>query len=520
MALSYRASSVLSVLLLVSHLHAQGSGPCFGGTGGPGGDFDWVVESGETFILDTTFTQIVGGPGGSPTAVLDVVDGVVDLRNLLIEPGGLVLVQGPNPLLIFATGDVVIRGELSLSGLSARNVATLNTGNVVEIGGAGGPAGGKGGNANVNTTSSSPRGGTGNGPFGLIGVGGQGGESGYAPGVLGKNARRPGGGGGARFAADRVGAPVPSGFSLVASAGNSGNPQGLGAESGLSPSAGGAAGPGAFADAKAGNDYFGVRPVVSGGHIALVRGELPGLWAGYGGGGGGNAVPSSTFPNPSFNFSSDEKGGAGGGGGGSLHVKAIGRIVFGAGGEILCNGGLGGTGENTNFLDHVGGTGGAGSGGHVVLESASQVDFTDGGANTSALPRSWILAAGRPLRTGVTGDIDVCCRTQSNGGASSGGVVQLHVPRATLPPGTDPARTDILVPTAVAELRDPLLYLGAPRAYELFPTCTSFLRAGLASGVGAGFGAGAPEAIGLVEWTPLAVPLALDISALELSERP
>src|SRR5688572_14486264 len=131
----YRSLPTLSVLLLVSHLHAQGSGPCFGGTGGPGGDFDWVVRDGDLFVLDTTFTQILGGPGGDPITVLDVVDGVVDLRNLLIEAGGMVRVQGPNALRIFATGDVVIRGQLDLSGFNARDVATLNTGNMVEIGG-------------------------------------------------------------------------------------------------------------------------------------------------------------------------------------------------------------------------------------------------------------------------------------------------------------------------------------------------------------------------------------------------
>jgi hypothetical protein len=511
------AQASLFALLALPGLHAQGTppGPCFGGTGGPNGDFDWVVRTGDTFILDTTFTQIVGGPNGAATAVLDVIGGVVDLRNLVIEVGGEVRVQGPNPLRILATGDVVIRGQLDLSGFRANSVATLNTGNIVELGASGGPGGGRGGNANVNTTASSPRGGAGTGAFGVAGGGGQGGESAYAPANLGKDARRPGGGGGGRFAADRL-ATAPFGLSLAASAGNPGHPSGRGAESGVSPAQGGAAGSAAFVDAKPGNDFFGLRPITGGsGVLAVVRGELPGVLAGSGGGGGGNAVPSASFPNPSFNFSSDEKGGPGGGGGGALHVKAVGRIVFGAEGEILCNGGLGGTGENTNFLDHIGGTGGAGSGGHVVLESAAQVDFTDGGANTGGAPRNWIEAAGRPLNKGSIADVNACCRTYSNGGASGGGVVQLHVPRASLPPGTDPAKTDILVPASVAVERDPLAHLAVPRPYVLFPTCASFLRAGLA-----GVGAGAPPAIGLVAWTPFVAPSAVELSMLELPRRP
>ena len=42
------------------------------GTGGPNGDFDWIVRRGENFFFDTTSTPIVGGPGGVPTATLQL----------------------------------------------------------------------------------------------------------------------------------------------------------------------------------------------------------------------------------------------------------------------------------------------------------------------------------------------------------------------------------------------------------------------------------------------------------------
>ncbi len=446
---------------------------CFEGSGGPNGDFDWVVHQGELFFFDTTLTLVQGGPGGVPMTVQTCVNGVIDVRHLTIEPGGQVRVQGPNPMLIRATGDVVIRGVLDISGFRAHDVATLNTGNQVEMGGAGSAGAGRGGHANLNTMGSTARGGSGQGPFGELDTGGEGGESGYAPAMLGKNARRPGGGGGGRFAADvpEGTSPTPSMCSLIASAGTDGNPEGRGALSGMPPPSGGQPGAGPFMDGDPRNDFFGIRPVARGGGLVeLIQGELPSLWAGYGGGGGGNAIPSDAFPNPNWNFASDEKGGGGGGGGGALHVQALGQIVFGALGTIRSNGAFGGTGENTLFLDHVGGTGGGASGGHVVLESLSGVDFTDGGANTGALPRDWLSACGPQRRPGPLQDVDACCRAMSNGGAGGGGVIQLHVPDPLALPGTDPGETDILVPDPVSIVRNPLDALASPAALTLLPT--------------------------------------------------
>jgi hypothetical protein len=484
---------------------------CFEGDGGPSGDFDWVVRTGEVFFFDTTLTQIIGGPNGVPTQVQNAVNGIVNVRDLVIEEGGELRAQGPNPMRVLAARDVVIRGRLNVSGFNARDVATLNTGNITEPGASGGPGGGRGGNANVVTTNSSPRGGSGNGAGARIGQGGQGGETGFAPSALGKDARRPGGGGGGRFGPDgsHAGEQVQPGAD--------GSSLSTGAESGESPAAGGAPGTSPFVDGSARNDFFGEGPLLGppgNHHYGRLRGELAELTGGFGGGGGGNADPAATFPTPGWSFSSDEKGGAGGGGGGVLHVQALGRIVFGLAGEIRADGGRGGTGENTNFLDHVGGSGGSGSGGHVVLEAAGEIDFTDGGANRSAAGRDWIHALGGPRVVGVTQFNPPAVWPLSNGGAGGPGVVQLHVREPLRAPDVIAARTDIVVPLSVAFSDNPLDGVAAPAAWALYPTC--FLpplplvhggSAGAAAGFGGALGDGGSQS------SP-AKPLAFDLRRL------
>lgn len=449
----------------------------FDGTGGPNGDFDWVVHTGEVFFFDTSNTPIVGGPNGVPTTTINAVNGILDLRNLVIEAGGEIRVQGPNRMLINATGDVIIRGRLDISGFGAKNVSTLNTGNQVEIGGAGTAGGGKGGNANENITGPSPRGGRGSGPFRQANLGGEGGEMGVNSNRDCKNCRRPGGGGGGRFAKDWIGTnTVANAFTLIATAGFPGNSGGTnpangarGAISRIVPAPGGEPGQGPFVDSSDENDFFGIKPVVDAGQtVGLIRGELSKLWAGYGGGGGGNA--GVVYPNPNWNFNSDEKGGGGGGGAGALHIKALGKIVFGASGLILSTGGRGATGENTNFLDHVGGTGGGGSGGHVILESATAVDFTDGGTNLAAGTQDFVLSAGPTRNIGTTNYVDNCCIQMSNGGAGSGGVVQIHVPKPTVAPSDSIVSSDIVVPTLALSTSNPIDEVTSPPAYVLIPT--------------------------------------------------
>ncbi len=449
----------------------------FDGDGGPGGDFDWVVGNGQILFFDTTSTVIVGGPGGNPTTSQNAVNGVVNVRNLTIMDGGEIRVQGPNAFRVNATGSVVIDGRLEASGFNARDVATLNTGNQVEVGGAGVAGGGRGGNASQVITNSTPRGGTGQGPFGILNAGGFGGESGFAAKSLGKDARRPGGGGGGRFASDARlnsdydGDNMPDNPMEPAMAGVDGHPCSRGALTMVSPSRGGQPGNGPFADTDNSNDFFGVLAVSDGmgGVASLVRGEMTRILAGYGGGGAGEAVPFPTFPAPNWNPGSDEKGGPGGGGGGAVHIRSLMDITIGANGELFAKGGRGATGENTLFLDHVGGTGGSASGGHVILEAAGRIIFS------GAVTGDRIDARGGPTVIGPPADIP---QGISHGGSGGGGVIQLHVPNPLDPVGNTTS-DDIQVPTlsiqsTVEETFDGFM---SPVAYILIPTYGARSRA-------------------------------------------
>jgi len=451
----------------------------FEGDGGPGGDFDWVINPGQILFFDTTAQVIIGGPGGNPTTSQNAVNGVVNVRNLTIMDGGELRVQGPNALRINATGDVVIDGRLEASGFNARDVATLNTGNQVEVGGAGVAGGGRGGNASEVITNSTPRGGTGQGPFGILNAGGFGGESGFAPKGEGKDARRPGGGGGGRFASDaRMLADFdmdsePDNPGEEAQAGLNGHPSSRGALTMVSPSRGGQPGGGPFTDNDDSNDFFGTMAVPDGmgGVASLVRGELTRVLAGYGGGGGGEAVPFSTFPAPNWNPGSDEKGGPGGGGGGAVYIRSLRNITVGVNGEIFAKGGRGATGENTLFLDHVGGTGGSASGGHVILEAAGRIIFSGMSATDDRID-----ASGGPTVIGPMADIPA---NISYGGTGSGGVIQLHVPNAVDPVGPT-AADDIQIPllsdigTTPEEKLDTFM---SPVGYVLIPTYGARSRA-------------------------------------------
>ena len=425
----------------------------FEGDGGPNGTFDWHVLAGELVFFDTNFMLIIGGEDGVPESRLLVENGNLSVRNIRIEQGARVRVQGPNPLNIYATGTVDIQGELDISGFNGRDVATINTGNLPEPGGSGTGGGGSGGTASLVTDSSTPRGGMGEGPFRELGRGGQGGESGFAPKALGKDARRPGGGGGGRFAPDTG--------ELQARAGFDGHPMSTGAESGTMPAAGGRPNDGPFTDGRPENDYYGVAPLLDGDGNLVGRlvGELQRPWAGAGGGAGGDALPSSQFPTPGWGPASDEKGGPGGGGAGRLWIRALGPIVIGPQGVVRAVGGRGGVGENTLFLDHVGGTGGSGSGGHVILESASSVEI-QGSANTA------LLAEGGPVVIGPLADIPP---NISYGGSGGPGIIQIHVPGPEQGFGATADEADLILPEA-SNLDDPLGRLSSPRLRLLYPT--------------------------------------------------
>ncbi|MEL6431202.1 MAG: Ig-like domain-containing protein [Planctomycetota bacterium] len=362
----------------------------FAGTGGPGGDFDWIVPSGTELVLSTDADTIFGGPDGLPFVAQPVVGGVVNVRDLTVQAGAVLRVVGSQPLTILASGDVRVAGWICADGMDAveGTPSIFDTTGEPVVGAAGVAGGGAGGNGSPRVSDSSPRGGAGEGAFGALDAGGQGGETGYAPaGTCAKEDRRGAGGGGGRFGPDVRypwnGALVRSQtlVGMDAERGILGSYEGTGAVSQSDPAQGGAPGPGPFIDLDATNDFFGVLRHPDG---TTVRGELAGLWAGAGGGGGGDASTTSVFPITPFQGGSDEKGAGGGGGGGGVEILSLGDIVLEAGGQITADGGNGQGGENTIFFDRVGGGSGGGSGGHIVLASAGRVELRAEASDASA----------------------------------------------------------------------------------------------------------------------------------------
>ena len=352
----------------------------FGGTGGPGGDFDWVVgfSGPETVILDTTSSQILGGPDGIPTVTQTVINGVLDVDDFRVLAGSRVIVIGPNPLTVLAKGDVEIFGELLINGSDNPGVGTLNTTNQPEFGASGNGGGGRGGTGSFLTSQSTPKGGDGFGAFAQANRGGIGGETTYNTG--GTNNRRGAGGGGGRLGPDvyfdhdddpNTGlVRAQQLIGLDAESGRGGAPNGKGAISQAVRAVGGEIGEEPFLDESDVNNFFGQMITVDN---TLIVGELDAAHAGAGGGGGGDAVSSNSFPLIPFQIGGDEKGCGGGGGAGGVRILAIGDIHVYEGGRITAEGGEGGGGENTNFFDRVGGGSGGGSGGHMIFSTAGSV---------------------------------------------------------------------------------------------------------------------------------------------------
>lgn len=434
----------------------------FTGTGGLDGTFDWEVKAGQQVVLDTTLSTIVGGPGFAPTSQQVVVGGVLDLRNFRVAAGGTLRVQGPNPLLILASGTVEINGLIEVSGIDSKGVVTLNTTNVPEPGAPGVAGGGRGGFGSPLSNSSSPSGTNGEGAFGVQGIGGGGGDTTFWTGGSNNvDARRGAGGGGGVLGPNQVGSSPPlfdqtfigldaePGFNnLFVATGT--QPIPISAVTGTPPSRGGVVGLSPFADASTANDFFGSSFNTTTSQVTV--GELSQPWAGAGGGGGGDAAWSSGAPFPvvPFDPGGDEKAAGGGGGGGSVQILALGNISFGAAGSLKARGGTGGGGENTNFVDRVGGGSGGASGGHVVLQTAGKIDFTavtgatsvaiittggQGGAGAGNFGGAQIGSGGAlettPLADACpTGYPTSVCRGPVSGAGGDGGpgIIQLHAP--------------------------------------------------------------------------------------------
>jgi hypothetical protein len=483
-----------------TNLSAQFS---FSGTGGPGGDFDWKISTGQTLIFNTSNTTITGGPGFQPTSNETVVGGVVDVSDMWVQAGATLKVEGPNPMVILVSGDLQIDGKIVVNGTSTNGVVTLNTTSVPQPGAPGQAGGGKGGTGSPLTTASSPRGTNGYGAFQLVDAGGGGGETGWSN-TADENRRRGAGGGGGRFGKDVPNATTAIGpfdqrmIGLDAEPGFTSAPTDNGAITGAAGPFGGPIGPSPFVDPDQTNDFFGTQ--FNSLTNQLIIGELKKPWAGAGGGGGGDAsqVPSGQFPGP-WSPTGDEKGSGGGGGGGSLHILALGNIRFGSAGQIQCRGGMGGGGENTLFLNRVGGGSGGGSGGHVILQSAKSIDMRLSSVATRA-----VLATGGEGGAGAQdaggaiqssgGQIeqpaaqDACpgpgiyattglnpCRGLVDGAGGDGGpgVIQLHTATGVVGPPTNPL-ADIIVPAALT-LKDvcqppPLVPGGAGVDGYMIPT--------------------------------------------------
>lgn len=351
----------------------------FGGTGGPGGDFDWHIPPGTELVLDTNSDVIFGGPGGAQTGSQPVIGGTVDIRDLYLPPSSTLRIVGPNTCTILASGTVRILGEVYLSGSDNPGVATLNTANFPEAGAVGQAGGGDGGTGSYLTTQSTPRGGAGFGAFQAQNGGGEGGETSY--GAVTAASRRGAGGGGGSLGPDVyydhdedevtefVRCQLLVGLDVEF--GNAGGPLGKGAENNVVRAAGGKIAPSPFVDPDPLNNFLGTKLTSEG---QLILGELDGVLAGSGGGGGGDSVNGDTFPHPNFGPMADEKGAGGGGGAGGLRILAIGPIIIGnedIQGSILAEGGNGGGGENGGL--RIGGGSGGGSGGHIILSSAIEI---------------------------------------------------------------------------------------------------------------------------------------------------
>ncbi|TAH34984.1 MAG: hypothetical protein EYC70_14430 [Planctomycetota bacterium] len=264
-------------------------------------------------------------------------------------------------------------------------------------------------------------------------------------------------------------------------------------------------------DATTGNDFWGKRLNTDG---TVTTGELLAPWAGYGGGASGdcsvvirldldgdsaldpitNFYPDPEFPNG--NTVEYMKGAPGGGGGGQLQVLAVGPIIVGPTAQIRANGGSGAGGESVWLTNNqVSGSGG-GSGGHVVLQSATGLDLSQINVGTVATltdPSTQLIDAevfqalgGRRgwagsslnILTGETGGDGNSDFMTARGGAGGNGVISLQVP--------DP-RTDIIYhsgagnairnyignPVNTDRLEAVLEAYAAPQPYALIPSFAS-----------------------------------------------
>ena len=130
-----------------------------------------------------------------------LTNGVLEVNDLTITSGSVLRARGKNPLVIYATGDVVIDGKIDISGNNSTWPSSLQSPQFAEGGAGGECGGGAGGDASQVLDAETPRAESGDGPFGLTHAGGQGGEGVYGDGSFNvdnllRNIAAGGGGGG------------------------------------------------------------------------------------------------------------------------------------------------------------------------------------------------------------------------------------------------------------------------------------------------------------------------------------
>ena len=375
---------------------------------------DFIVPSGQTVIYDTLL-------------------GPLSVDNFIIQPNAILKVLGPNPFVLNAKQGIVIDGILDLSGFDRPDIPTLSTGDQPELGASGAAGGGAGGVGSFVTTTSTPFGGSGFGGFQIVALGGSGGEAGHGSAFGPKDNYRGAGGGGGALGPNLPQQALPGVVGITAQSGFDGGLGAKGVVFGFSPPQGGRPGPNLFLDSDPGNDFWGVKVnPVSG----LVRiGELLRPSPGSGGGAGGDGVKSDVYPPISWTVGTDKKGCGGGGGGGLGLIKGR-YILVGAGGQVLANGGSGGSGENVTSTDHIGGGSGGGSGGYLVLQGGI-IDLSQAAPNC-------LSAVGGHGGKGKNG-----YASTGAGGEGGAGIIQLHTKtpgKVILPLGSSVA--DMSIPNA------------------------------------------------------------------------
>ncbi|MEZ5978910.1 MAG: hypothetical protein R3F34_11895 [Planctomycetota bacterium] len=118
-------------------------------------DFDWVIETNTTEVLNTNGDVVAGGPGGANSYNQDVPNGVVYCRDLTVEIGATLRFEGTNPGAIYATGTVIVRGLILANGFDAADQSALSSSAPI-VGAPGNLGGGRGGTASPRRSSPSP----------------------------------------------------------------------------------------------------------------------------------------------------------------------------------------------------------------------------------------------------------------------------------------------------------------------------------------------------------------------------